>query len=97
MEQGGSAMTTVESLSFELRGRFQSIASEVQKSHLSVRWEPAPAVVRVGACIEPYSWDGRMAAIESLIGFERDHADEFAVEFDVIPLTSVNDEGFAEA
>lgn len=90
-------MTTVESLNFELRGRFQSIASEVQKSHLSVRWEPAPGIVRIGACVEPYSWDSRMAAIEALLAFERDHAGEFAVEFDVIPLAAVNDPEFAEA
>ena len=89
-------MTTVESLQYELRGRFDEIP-DVVKSHLSVRWEPVPAVVRVGACIEPYDWDARMAALKTLLGFERDHAEDFAVEFDVVPLHAVNDEAFAEA
>ena len=90
-------MTTSGSLQYELEGRFQGATSDVQKVHLSVRWEPAPAIVRVGACIEPYNWDSRMAAIDVLISFEEDHKDEFAVEFDVIPLTSVNNQDFAEA
>jgi hypothetical protein len=38
-----------------------------------------------------------MATIGRLLAFEADHADEFAVEFDVVPLAAVNDESFAEA
>ncbi|GMA24685.1 hypothetical protein GCM10025864_24440 [Luteimicrobium album] len=87
---------SAESLQYELRGRFGDLR-DIDKLHLSVRWEPTPAIVRVGACIEPYSWDNRMVAIESLLRFEADHAAEFAVEFDVIPLNAVNDEDFAEA
>jgi hypothetical protein len=89
-------MTTLESLQYELRGRFD-VLGDVLKSHLSVRWESGPAIVRVGACIEPYTWDGRMQAIEALVDFERDHHDDFAVVFDVIPLQAVNDAEFAEA
>ncbi len=96
VELGGDDMTAVQSLQFELRGRFDAI-SDVSKSHLSVRWESAARIVRVGACIFPYSWATRLVALESLLVFERDHADEFAVEFDIIPLASVNDPEFAEA
>lgn len=88
-------MITADSLKYELVGRFADLS--VGKTHLSVRYEPGPRIVRVGACIERYDWDNRMATIQSLLDFERDHRDEFALEFDVIPLESVQDDEFAEA
>lgn len=93
--EGGSPMITAESVRYELVGRFEEL--DLGKTHLSVRYEPGPRIVRVGACLERYDWDNRMAAIEALATFERDHADEFALEFDVIPLEAVRDEDFAEA
>lgn len=38
-----------------------------------------------------------MSVLKALLDFERDHADELAIEFDIIPLESVRDEEFAEA
>ncbi len=90
-------MVTVKTLEFELSGRFQEIADTVGKRHLSVRWEPAPRIARVGAMLENYDWDTRMAAIEVLRAFEREHEDEFALEYDVVPLEAVTDESYAEA
>lgn len=87
-------MITTESLTFELSGRFEGL--DLGKKHLSVRWEPAPRIVRVGAMIEPYDWDARMRVIEALLDFERVHADEFAVEFDVFPLHAAQSDDFAE-
>lgn len=88
-------MITVETLRYELEGRFASI--EFGKVHVSVRWEPAPKIVRVGAVISDYTWERRMRAIELLLAFEDDHKDEFSVDFDVVPLEAVQDEQFAEA
>lgn len=95
--KGAEAMTTVDSLRYELSGRFREMPSIPEKHHVSVRWEPAPRIVRVGACIQPYNWDTRMATLDALLAFEAAHADEFAVDFDIIPLRAVNDEEFAEA
>ena len=66
------------------------------KVHLSVRWEPGPQIVRVGACIDNYTWETRMQVLERLLAFERDHADEFALEFDIVPLEPVQSDDFAE-
>ena len=90
-------MITVDTLRFELEGRFREIAEEIGKHYISVRWEPLPGVARVGACITDYSWDTRLAVIKTLLDFEKAHADEFALDFDVFPLESLNDEAFAEA
>ena len=90
-------MITTDTLRYELEGRFLPVVRDLEKHYLSVRWEAAPRIVRVGACIEPYDWDRRMAALTTLLDFEKDHADEFAVEFDIVPLHAVNDEEFAEA
>lgn len=89
-------MTSRSSLQYELEGRFNGLPAEVGKHHLSVRWEAAPQVVRVGAMIENYDWETRMAVLRILRAFERDHADEFAVEYDIVPLEAVTD-AFAEA
>lgn len=72
-------------------------APELGKFHLSVRYEPGPSIVRAGVCIENYTWDTRMLVIDRVLAFEREHADDFAIEFDVVPLEAVNDEHFAEA
>lgn len=93
MEEKAMAATR-ENLLYELTARFADVAG---KTHLSLRWEPGPRIVRVGACLDAYTWDTRQAAIETLLKFETDHADEFALEFDVVPLDAVNDEQFAEA
>lgn len=85
---------TRENLLYELTARFADASGKV---HLSLRWEPGPRIVRVGACLDDYSWGSREQAIETLLRFEADHADEFALEFDVVPLDAVNDEAFAEA
>lgn len=90
-------MITVNSLKFELEERLQSVAEQTGKTHISVRWEPQARIVRVGACIDRYNWDSRMSVLKTLLDFERDHADELAIEFDIIPLDSVRDEEFAEA
>ena len=90
-------MISVDTLRFELEGRFRAISDDIGKHHLSVRWEPLPGVARVGACIGTYNWESRMAAIRALLSFERAHSDEFAVDFDVIPLEALNDQAFAEA
>ncbi len=88
-------MVTAESLHYELTGWFKD-ETEVGKTHLSVRWEPAPGIVRVGAMIEHYNWDNRMQVIRTLMAFQAMHADEFAVEFDVLPLDAVQNDEFAE-
>lgn len=83
-------MITSESIRFELSGRFNELP--VGKTHLSVRYEPGPRIARIGACLDRYDWETRQAAIEALLDFERAHADEYAIEFDVIPLDAVTDE-----
>jgi hypothetical protein len=90
-------MITDESLKFEIEGRLQPLAHDTGKTHISVRWEPGPRIVRVGACIHHYTSETRMAVLETLLKFEEDHADEWALEFDVVPLEAVHDEEFAEA
>lgn len=90
-------MISAESVKYELVGRFEPIASALGKTHLSVRWEPGARIVRVGACIEQYTWDARMAALRALLDYEEAHADELALEFDIVPLEAVQDEGYAKA
>lgn len=88
-------MISKETIRYELEGRFADLG--VGKTHMSVRYEPAPRIARVGACLANFTWENRMAALEALLQFESDHADEFAVEFDIVPLEAVVDEAFAEA
>lgn len=92
----GEAVTSRQTLEFELAGRFEQLGMET-KNHISVRWEKAPAVVRVGFMISDYTWENRLRVLRMLTEFERDHADEFAVEYDICPLEPVKDESFAEA
>lgn len=90
-------MPSVETLRYELNGRFRDVEDEIGKTHLSIRWEPMSRIARVGACIENYNWEARMLLVDRLVRFQSDHIDDFALEFDVIPLASVRDEEFAEA
>ena len=90
-------MISAETLRYELEGRVAEAASSLGKTHLSVRWEPAPRIARVGWMLDHYDWDSRMEAIRLLRRFEREHTDEFAIEYDVVPLEPVLDEAYAEA
>lgn len=90
-------MIDASSIQYELLGRFEGLNDRLGKKHLSVRWEPGPRIVRVGAMVENYDWDTRMEVLRTLRAFERQHADEFAVEYDIVPLEAVMDESFAEA
>lgn len=90
-------MVNVDTLRFEVDGRLRDIESHLGKTHLSIRWEPMARIARVGVCIQNYTWEIRMEVLERLVQFELDHADDFAVEFDIIPLDAVRDEEFAEA
>lgn len=89
-----NVMTTLTAIRHELHSRFADAG--LAKSHLSLRYEPGPKIVRLGACIEPYNWTTREAILDRIIQFEEDH-DEFAVEFDIVPLAPVADPTFAEA
>ena len=87
-------MASTETYKYELEGRLADLADP--KMHLSVRYEPGPGIVRVGVCLSEYTWEKREQAIDRLLQFEADHADEIAVEFDIIPVEAVNTVGFAE-
>mgnify|MGYP007071123712 CR=1 FL=1 len=90
-------MVTSETLKYELQGRFLEAQHELGKSHVSVRYEPVPRVARVGVMLDEYDWDHRLDSIRILRKFEAQHADEFAIEFDILPLEAVTDETYAEA
>lgn len=66
------------------------------KKHVSVRWEPGPGVCRVGVCIDEFTWANREAAIDALLSLENAYGGGVAIDFDVLPLQSVNTIGFAE-
>lgn len=93
MTDGGD-MITVENIKYELSGRLRDLPTG--KSHISVRYERGSRIARIGACITNYDWDTREAVVDALLDYEDAHADEFAVEFDVIPLEAVNDVDYAE-
>ena len=96
--EGDDLVTTCTSLQYELEGRLNGdVAEHVGKFHVSVRWEPLPAVARVGTMIENYDWDNRMRTLRVLRAFEADHAEDFALEYDIVPLEAVTDEAFADA
>ena len=88
-------MARVDAIRHELSSRLADV--DVGKKHLSIRYESGPRIVRVGACISEYTWETRSEVIDRLLAFEADHAGEFAVEFDVVPLEAVNDPTYAEA
>jgi hypothetical protein len=84
---------TLESITAELEDRLVGVPT---KFHLSVRWEPAPGIVRVGVCLHEYTWENRETVIDRILAFEDAHAGEAAVEFDIFALEDVNTAGFAE-
>ena len=90
-----SAMAVVENVKFELEGRFEGL--DLGKRHISVRYEPGPRLVRVGACIANYTWETQESVMDALLDFEESHADDFAVEFDVIPIDGITDQLYDEA
>jgi hypothetical protein len=56
-------MISTETLQFELAGRVSGLDMD-SKNHISVRWEPAPAIVRVGLMIDDYTWENRLSRHE---------------------------------
>lgn len=95
VEQGSGDLVNVDTLKFELHGRLDDLLPVVGKTHISVRWEPEARIVRLGVCIDSYTWDNRMTVLERLLAFEMDHSDDFALEFDIVPLMAVEDPHFA--
>lgn len=91
----GDAMSVAENVRYELDGRLTEAG--LGKRHVSVRFEPGPRIIRAGVALANYSWETRMVAIEALVALEDGHEDEFAVEFDVIPLEALNDADHAVA
>jgi hypothetical protein len=89
----GVMMLTVESMKSEID---ESLRDVPTKHHLSVRWEPAPGICRVGVCVHEYTWDIRDQVIDRLLAVEDAHEGDVAIEFDIFPLESVNTVGFAE-
>jgi len=89
-------MISVETLSFELHAGLDDLLPTVGKTHISVRWEPVARIVRIGVSIDEYDWDNRMTVLQRLLEFEAAHREEFAVEFDILPLGAIEDAGFAE-
>ncbi len=83
---------TVETLKGELDEALQGVG----KYHLSVRWEAGPRVARVGVCVADYSWDVRDDVLRRVLAVEAAHADDIAIEVDIVPLDAVNTTGFAE-
>jgi hypothetical protein len=88
---------STETLQFELHGRLDDLLPTVGKNHISVRWEPQARIARLGIMIDEYTWDNRMLVLERLLDFETSHKDDFAIEFDIVPLQAVQDEAFADA
>jgi hypothetical protein len=94
-DHADDVMINTDTLKFELHGRLDDLLPVVGKTHLSVRWEPSARIVRLGVCIDRFTWDHRMAVLDRLLAFEADHSDDFALEFDIVPLQSVEDPSFA--
>lgn len=90
-------MSSVDTLKFELHGRLDELLPVVGKTHISVRVEPEARIVRAGVMIDAYNWENRMVVLQRLLDFEADHADEFALEFDIVPLEPVEDAAFVSA
>jgi hypothetical protein len=65
---GGFPMLTLDTIRTDLEERLHDVPT---KHHLSVRWEPAPGIARVGVMIHEYTWDMRDLVIDRLLAFER--------------------------
>ena len=85
-------MITVESLRADVERRLDDLGT---KHHVSLRWEPAPGIARVGVAIDQYTWDNRSLVIDRLLEFEAGYDGLVALEFDVIPLSDLNTADFA--
>lgn len=96
-QESGAEGMNVDTLKFELHGRLDDLLPVVGKTHLSVRWEPGARILRLGVCIDTYTWENRMTVLERLLTFEADHSNDFALEFDILPLAAVEDPSFASA
>lgn len=92
---GGDEVAEVDAIKHELNGRLMDV--DVGKTHISVRYESGPRIVRVGACIGTYNWDNREKVLDRLVDFMHDHAEDYSVEFDIVPLDAVVDPEYAEA
>ena len=90
----GDEMAIIDNVRFELEGRLEPL--QLAKKHLSIRYEPETRLVRVGACISEYSWETRERVLDVLLDFEDSHVDDFALEFDIVPLEAVTDVTYAE-
>lgn len=89
-------MISAKTLQFEVEGRLEKVRADLGKAHVSVRWEPAPRIARLGVMLDAYDWDTRMRALRTVREFEAEHEDDFALEFDILPLDAATDT-FAEA
>jgi len=87
-------MALRDALQYEIEGRLRDVP--LNKCQVSVGYEAGPRIVRVGVCIDEYTWENREKVIDRLLAFEADHRDELAVDFDIIPLEAVNTSGFSE-
>ena len=91
--QGTGHMLTYDAIKADIEGRLMDVPT---KKHVSVRWEPAPGICRVGVCLHEYTWETRDQVIDRILAFEDAHIGEVAVEFDIFSLEDVNTVGFAE-
>lgn len=97
MNAEGSFVTGIEILKCEVMDCLRDIKPDLGTMHLSARWEPAARIAHLGVCIENYTWKIHEDVIKRLVQLQLDHKDDFAVEFDVIPIEGVRDDEFAEA
>ena len=91
--RASARVLTYDTIKADIEGRLTDVPT---KKHVSVRYEPAPGIVRVGVCLHDYNWDTRDAVIDRLLAFEDAHTGAVAVEFDIFSLDDVNTVGFAE-
>lgn len=89
-------MSRLETLKFELHSKLDDLLPSVGKTHVSVRWEPGARIVRVGVSIDEYDWGNRLTVLRRLLDFEESHKEEFALEFDILPLVAIEDDTFAQ-
>lgn len=93
LNRGGRGMLTHDTIKADIEGRLIDVPT---KMHVSVRWEPAPGICRVGVCLHDYTWDMRDQVIDRLLAFEDAYQGQVALEFDIFSLEDVNTVGFAE-
>lgn len=89
-------MPSVEALKYEVMGRLRDLEPDLGKTHLSARWEPMTRIARLGVCVENYTWEIREEIVKRIVSLQLDHKDDFALEFDVIPVEGVRDDEYAE-